>query len=131
MSHKESFLQYLLIEKGYSPHTVRSYKNDLDQFDIFMDKPDRSAVPVDITSHDVRAWIVFMMDNGISSTSVHRKISCLRIFFRYLRKEGIIHHDPMERVVLPGEKKICRYLSEKRHSIICLINTNSEAIFRE
>jgi len=35
MSLKESFLQYILIEKGYSPHTVRSYKNDLDQFFTF------------------------------------------------------------------------------------------------
>jgi integrase/recombinase XerC len=105
MSHKESFLQYLLIEKGYSPHTVRSYKNDLDQFFAFMEKSESAVSPADISSHDVRAWIVSMMDNSISSTSVHRKISCLRIFFRYLRKDGIIQHDPMDKVVLPKRKK--------------------------
>ena len=105
MSHKESFLQYLLIEKGYSPHTVRSYKNDLDQFFIFMENSGSSSIPGEISSHDIRAWIVSMMDNGISSTSVHRKISCLRIFFRYLRKDRIVSHDPMDRVVLPKRKK--------------------------
>jgi integrase/recombinase XerC len=105
MSHKESFLQYLLIERGYSPHTVRSYKNDLDQFFTFMENTGSSVIADEISSYNIRAWIVSMMDNGISSTSVHRKISCLRIFFRFLRKEGIISHDPLDRVVLPKRKK--------------------------
>ena len=105
MSHKESFLQYLLIEKGYSPHTVRSYRTDLDQFFAFAEKDGSTVFPVDISSADVRAWIVSMMDNSMTASSVHRKISCLRIFFRYLRKEGIIHHDPMDKVVLPKRKK--------------------------
>ena len=105
MSHKESFLQYILIEKGYSPHTVRSYQNDLDQFFNFVEKQDSAVFPADISSINVRAWIVSMLDNSISPSSVHRKISCLRIFFRYLRKEGIIKHDPMDKVVLPKRKK--------------------------
>jgi integrase/recombinase XerC len=105
MSHKESFLQYILIEKGYSPHTVRSYQNDLDQFFVFMEKGGSTDLPSEISSHIIRAWIVSMMDNNISPSSVHRKISCLRIFIRYLRKGGIIHNDPMEKVVLPKRKK--------------------------
>jgi integrase/recombinase XerC len=105
MRHKESFLQYILIEKGYSPHTVRSYQNDLDQFFSFIEKSGTSVLPEEISSQDVRAWIVFLMENGISPSTVHRKISCLRIFFKYLRKEGIVKHDPMEKVVLPKRKK--------------------------
>jgi integrase/recombinase XerC len=105
MSHKESFLQYILIEKGYSPHTVRSYQNDLDQFFSFLQRSDNSGLPEEISSHDIRAWIVHLMDNNISASSVHRKISCLRIFYKYLRKEGIVHHDPMDKVVLPKRKK--------------------------
>jgi integrase/recombinase XerC len=105
MSHKESFLQYILVQKGYSPHTGRSYHNDLDQFFAFLNKPEDEVLNDDLSSHEIRAWIVYLMDNNISSTSVHRKISCLRIFFKYLRKEGIIHHDPMEKVVLPRRKK--------------------------
>jgi integrase/recombinase XerC len=105
MSYKESFLQYLLIEKGYSSHTVRSYKNDLDQFSSFLENSGMDGFPVGVTSHDVRAWIVNLMDNSISASSVHRKISCLRMFFRYLRKEGVQDSDPMEKVVLPKRKK--------------------------
>jgi integrase/recombinase XerC len=61
--------------------------------------------PGEITSHQIRAWIVSMMDNNIKSVTVHRKISCLRVFFRYLRKEGVIKSDPLEKIVLPKRKK--------------------------
>jgi len=58
-----------------------------------------------VTSHDIRAWIVSMLENKYSTVSVHRKISCLRVFYRYLRKEGIVKSDPLEKVVLPKRKK--------------------------
>jgi Site-specific recombinase XerD len=61
--------------------------------------------PDELTSHHIRAWIVSLMDGGIKPVSVHRKISCLRVFFRYLRKEGAIKGDPLEKVVLPKRKK--------------------------
>jgi integrase/recombinase XerC len=105
MSHKESFLQYLQIEKRYSLHTVRSYLNDLDQFYSFLSSLGVPDDPETISSHDIRAWIVSMLDNNYSTTSVHRKISCLRVFYRYLRKEGIVKNDPLEKVVLPKRKK--------------------------
>jgi len=105
MSHKESFLQYLQIEKRYSLHTVRSYLNDLDQFYQFLLSLGLPKDPVGVTSHDIRAWIVSMLENNYSTVSVHRKISCLRVFYRYLRKEGIVKNDPLEKVVLPKRKK--------------------------
>jgi integrase/recombinase XerC len=105
MNYKESFLQYLQIEKRYSPHTVRSYLNDLEQFYSFLLSMDLPADPLTVSSHDVRAWIVTMMENNYTTVTVHRKISCLRVFYRYLRKEGIADSDPLEKVVLPKRKK--------------------------
>jgi len=105
MDYKESFLKHLKIEKRYSLHTIRSYKTDLDQFFSWLSENDIPITPGEITSHQVRAWVVNLIDNGITPVSVHRKISCLRVFFRYLRKEGIVNHDPMEKVVLPKRKK--------------------------
>lgn len=105
MNYKESFIRYLHIEKRYSPHTVESYSNDLDQFFRFLESVGHSSVPSDVNSHDVRAWIVSMMDNGILPVTVHRKISCLRIFFRWLRKQGYLDTNPMEKVVLPRRSK--------------------------
>ncbi|MDO9579772.1 MAG: tyrosine-type recombinase/integrase [Bacteroidales bacterium] len=105
MSHKESFSQYMQTEKRYSPHTVRSYLTDLDQFYSFLSSQGLSVDAVSATSHDIRAWIVNMLDNNISPVSVHRKISCLRVFYRYLRKQGFVINDPLQKVVLPKRKK--------------------------
>ncbi len=105
MNHKESFLQYLETEKRYSPHTIRSYLNDLDQFYSFLSDQGLPDDVVAVTSHDIRAWIVSMLENNYSTVSVHRKISCLRVFYRFLRKEGVLKSDPLEKVVLPKRKK--------------------------
>ncbi len=105
MNHKESFLQFLQIEKRYSPHTVRSYRNDLDQFFSFLAENEMLSEVNDITSHQIRAWIVHLIDNGITPVTVHRKISCLRRFYNYLRREGIVKADPLEKIVLPKQKK--------------------------
>lgn len=105
MDHKGSFLQYLQIEKRYSPHTVRSYSNDLDQFFNFLSSEGKATEPGLITSHDIRAWIVRLMENGNTSVSVHRKVSCLRVFYRYLRKEEFVSGDPFAKVIMPKVKK--------------------------
>jgi integrase/recombinase XerC len=119
MNYKESFLQYITIEKRYSPHTVRSYLNDLDQFYSFLSLQGQPADPELVTSHDIRAWIVSMLENNYSTVSVHRKISCLRVFFRYLRKEGILNKDPLEKVVLPKRKKTLPvFVEEKAMSLL-------------
>ena len=114
MKSKESFLQYLKTEKRYSPHTVKSYSNDLGQFSVFLTNLGQSDDPSEASSHDIRAWIVNLMSFGYSAISVHRKISCLRVFYKYMRKEGIIKGDPMQKVVLPKrEKKLPVFIEEK------------------
>jgi len=119
MNYKESFLQYLMIEKRYSPHTVRSYLNDLDQFESFLHESGHPDNPSEVTSHDIRAWIVSMLDSGYSAVSVHRKISCLRVYFRFLRKEGVLKNDPLQKVVLPKRKKrLPVFIEEKAMSTL-------------
>jgi integrase/recombinase XerC len=105
MKYKESFLQYLQIEKRYSPLTVRSYLNDLDQFEKYLISQELPVDPDALTSHDIRSWIVTLLENNYKPVSVHRKISSLRVFYRYLRKEGFTGADPVEKVVLPKIKK--------------------------
>jgi integrase/recombinase XerC len=70
MDYKESFLQYLKIEKRYSLHTVRSYRNDLDQFFTSLSGNNMPEGVQEVTSHQIRAWIVSLMDGGISASSV-------------------------------------------------------------
>jgi integrase/recombinase XerC len=124
MSYKESFLRYLQIEKRYSSHTVGSYLNDLDQFFKFLFA---QGIPEDagsVTSHDVRSWMVSLLENGYSASSIHRKISSLRVFYRYLRKEGYASNDPLEKLILPKMKKRLPVFVEEA-SIDSLLDNNN------
>lgn len=106
MDKKESFLQYLLTEKRYSQHTVRSYRKDLDQFLGWITPSELAQKPEDITSVQVRAWMVYLLEGGYTAVSVHRKVSALRAFFRYMRKHGMSSGDPMAKVILPKRAKV-------------------------
>ena len=105
MNYKESFLDYLRFEKRYSQHTVRSYQNDLDQFLDFIASHTGSQDLSSLASADIRSWMVSLIEGGYSTVSVHRKISALRSFYRFLRREGYVSHDPVEKVVLPKRRK--------------------------
>jgi integrase/recombinase XerC len=105
MDRKESFLQYIQAEKRYSPHTVRSYRNDLDKFFLWLGSQDISFNTREVTSVEIRGWIVSLVEEGYSPVSVHRKASTLRAYFRYLLRQGDIKASPMDKVVLPKRAK--------------------------
>ncbi len=105
MVNKGSFIDYLRFEKHYSQHTVRSYDNDIGQFFSFINMHKGSDKMSDINSTDVRSWMIFMLDKGYSTVTVHRKISSLRTFFRFNMRAGVIKVNPVENIVLPKRQK--------------------------
>lgn len=119
MNYKESFLDYLQFEKRYSHHTVRSYDNDLEQFFVFLKSHSGSADPSSVVSSDVRSWMISMLDSGYSAVSVHRKISGLRSFYRFLRREKLVVTDPVEKIILPKRKKrLPQFVDEKSLDVL-------------
>lgn len=118
MTLKESFLQYIEIEKRYSPHTVRSYSIDLDHFFSFLGGEGLPDDPVLVTPDEIRKWMRWSLDNNnpnkIQPVSLHRKISCLRAFYRYLRKQEVITQDPFCKIVLPRKKKALPVFVEQK-----------------
>ena len=105
MERKESFLQYIRTEKRYSRHTVISYKNDLDQFSGWLGDNYPGATADSVTSAAVRGWMVSLLEGGAATGTVHRKMSALRAFFRYLRRHGMSSTDPMSGVKLPKKAR--------------------------
>jgi integrase/recombinase XerC len=102
------FIQYIKYEKRYSPHTVSAYKSDLDQFLLFLNPTNTEASvlrPSDITHHDIRNWMVQLMDQGISPRSVNRKVATLRKYFKFLLQEGDITVNPTSRINAPKVPK--------------------------
>ena len=91
----KSFQDYLLIEKKYSEHTVLAYSNDLLAFHDFI-RTNHEIVDVhEICYPMIRTWIVLLVDSGISNSSVNRKVSSLKSFFKFLQKIEIIQTSPL------------------------------------
>ncbi|RXM52486.1 MULTISPECIES: tyrosine-type recombinase/integrase [unclassified Chryseobacterium] len=92
----EKFLEYLQFEKRYSPHTITSYKKDLEDFSHFYLRTESSE---DISKADkkiIRNFIVDLSENNISKRSINRKLSSLRSFYLFLLKIGEIKVSPTE-----------------------------------
>ena len=101
----DQFADYLRLERNYSLKTVESYRRDLILFQQFLADTDAE---LDLLSADrdvVRLWVVEMMDKGEKSTTVNRKLSTLRSFYRFLRIKGITDHSPVQGVKGPKNKK--------------------------
>lgn len=101
------FLSYLSLELNRSPLTVKAYETDLRGFNDFLKK---SGVPTDdagffvvstVTTADVREWMASLSEQGVSATSLRRKVQSLRAFFRFLMKSGSLQSNPAAAVPLP------------------------------
>jgi integrase/recombinase XerD len=83
------FLAYLELERGLSRNTLEAYRSDLLQFGEFLAR--RGLAPAQATHGDLAA---FLSELSVASSTLARKAACLRSFYRYLRREGAIEHDP-------------------------------------
>ena len=102
----DSFLQYLQKERKYSLNTVQAYENDLLEFSEFCEKRLSKDV-LNVGVSDVREWILEMSDGSgaVGVRTVKRRISALRSFYKYLRREGLVSKNPAAVLVLPKASK--------------------------
>ena len=97
----ERFAKYLELEKRYSPHTILSYKNDLNQFVVYAISHLGITSFKQIAHAHVRSWVVSLMKDNYTPTSIRRKISTVKSYFKYLIKTQKISSNPASNVVLP------------------------------
>jgi integrase/recombinase XerC len=114
MSNIQAFQDYLQHEKKYSVHTVHAYVNDLLFFQEFLKMNFDSDSLESVNYSLIRSWIVSMIDGGISNSSVNRKISSLKAFYKFLLKTKQIESSPLlKHKSLKTPKKIQIPFSEK------------------
>jgi integrase/recombinase XerC len=114
MDNLKAFQDYLQLEKNYSLHTVNAYVNDLFFFKEFLIENFDTEKLEDVNYSMIRSWIVSMVDNDISNSSVNRKISSLKSFYKFLLKTKQIENSPLlKHKSLKTPKKIQIPFSEK------------------
>ena len=113
--HLRSFLDFLRLNRGASPHTVRAYESDLSQFLDFLPihngKSRREQQPADCDVAAIRSFLAELYRTHRSRKSAGRKLAAVRAFARYLRREGLIEGDPGALVASPKfENKLPAHL---------------------
>lgn len=98
-------MNYLKLERNYSDKTILSYGKDLEQFEKFLKKLDEKIKLETVDADLIRSWVINLMDEKMAASSVNRKLSSLRSFYRYLLRKGLVQVDPVQKVTGPKKKK--------------------------
>lgn len=110
----QDFISYLEIEKRYSKHTCVAYKKDLDGFLTSMLIETMEDL-VSVKHSSVRSWMQELSEEGNSNKTINRKISALRSFFKWLRKQGTIDGNPLQKIKAPKvEKRLPNFVKESQ-----------------
>lgn len=101
----QEFMDHLKYEKRFSPHTLRAYQDDINQFTHYLQQQFEVTAVQDITPTYIRSWLASLKAQGIHSRSINRKLSALKSFFKYLVKLGVIASTPLATVITPKASK--------------------------
>ncbi len=107
----DKFKKYLLHEKRYSEHTVNAYLTDVSQFDKFCEQTNTSVS--NVSNELLRQWVVKMIEKGITSTTVNRKISSIKTYYKFLYRDSFIKQNPTIKLSLIKKKKTLPNFVEK------------------
>jgi integrase/recombinase XerC len=112
----EGFLDYIQKEKRFSQHTVVAYSKDLDQFLHHITENLEITSIEEIDHHDIRSWIISILeDDKLQASSVNRKISSLRSFYKYMVRNEIVEKNPMAKITsLKTKKKLPLFLEQSQ-----------------
>ncbi len=101
MFHEDSFYGYLSLERRFSPHTLTAYRGDLSGFIAYCVEQQCLTSLSEVRHLHIRSWVVSQMQAGQSARSIVRRLSCLKTYFKFLKKRGLIEKDPMRKITAP------------------------------
>lgn len=110
----QPFIDYIKFEKRYSAHTVRAYRDDLEQFFSWLELTFGETALTSISTPFIRSWLANLKEQKITSKSINRKISSLKSFFKYQLRTGLLEKSPMAGIISPKSgKRLPVYVEEK------------------
>ena len=111
----DKFLDYISKEKRYSVHTLTSYKTDLNQFFLFLNTEFSVSDLRKVTFKMIRNWISHLLESGLKSVSVNRKISSIKSYFKFIEMSGFSDCNPTLKITSPKTSKRLPVFIEKNN----------------
>ena len=109
----DSFINYLEFEKRSSTHTLLAYRKDLEQANEFVNLSFGISALEQCTHAELRAWIIDLVEQGLSATTVNRKLATLRSYYKFLLRSKLITKDPTYKLKsLKTPKKLPDFVQE-------------------
>ncbi len=107
------FLRHLLIERGASPHTIKGYREDLEDFaEYFVEDNGSCPDPATLTSVELRGYLAALHEADYAKTSIARKLASLRSFYRFGQREGWVDSNPAKALRNPRKaRKLPHFLT--------------------
>ncbi len=102
----DAFIEYLRYERNYSAGTVAYYKADIQELQDFIEEKVGDLTPSEVDAELIREWVISLMDKGLLASTINRKLSSLRSYYKFLLRKGEVDSDPLRRVVAPKKKKV-------------------------
>ena len=109
----EDFINYIKSEKRFSKHTITSYETDLNQFFNYIKAESQITNPKDVSFKLIRNWISSLLENNLKSTSVNRKISSLKSYYKFLLVSNYVDTNPTLKLISPKSSKRLPVFVEK------------------
>lgn len=97
----DSFLRYIEYERRFSPHTIEAYRRDVIQYIAFLEETAGVSSPLEAEGIHIRSWVVELLAADRTPRTIHRKLSTLKTFYHFLRRQKLVEHNPMRQVVAP------------------------------
>lgn len=125
--HTDAFFNYLQFEKRYSVHTLTAYKNDIEQFRLFLAEEYETGNWNEVSNAMVRSWMAYLKNtHKDSNKTIHRKISSIKSFYKFILRKKWVKKSPAEGVILPKlSKRLPEFLKESDTDKL-LINSKAE-----
>ena len=99
------FLNYLRYERNASAQTVQTYEEALEEFESYLKLKDNGLSPATADTDLIRDWMESLMDKGNTASTINKKLSALRSFYRFALKRNLVEHDPAHCVTGPKKSK--------------------------
>jgi len=110
---RESFLKYLRYERRYSPHTIRSYNDDLAAYEQFLVSEFGTTDPENAQALEVRQWLFSLSSAGFAPRTINRKLATLRSYYKFLLRQKVISKSPMTQIrPLKVNRRLPQFITE-------------------
>ena len=119
---KQDFLTYLEAERGYSPTTIATYKKALVSVEIFFKSIDSQLSWQTIDADVMRQWLAAQMERGEGARTMGKELSAVRSFYKYLRRMGVVDHNPMSLIQNPKAQKVLPSFLKEQEIIVIQIS---------